>query len=144
MDTSAEAIVTDKLGRRSGPRRKYTIGEKRAMVEETQRRGASVADVAQRRGVNANLLFGWRRLYRQGVLTEAAPAGQSPLLPVKISTPTLVPTERAKAALPANAPTSEPNSGSIEIDFAGGVRLRVRGRVDRATLERVMSLLGRR
>ena len=38
MDTSVEAVVTDKLGRRSGPRRKYTIGEKRAMVEETQRR----------------------------------------------------------------------------------------------------------
>lgn len=144
MDTSAEAVATDKLGRRSGPRRKYTIAEKRAMVEETRHRGASVAEVAQRRGVNANLLFGWRRLYQQGVLTEEAPAGQPALLPVKISTPTLVPAERVKTTPPANAPTRESNSGSIEIDFAGGVRLRVRGRVDRATLERVMSVLSRR
>jgi transposase len=129
MDASEETVATDKLGRRSGPRRKYTIAEKRAMVEETKRRGASVADVAQRRGVNANLLFGWRRLYQQGVLVEDAPSGKANLLPVKVSTPTLMPSKRAKTAT-ANTPVKEPSSGSIEIDFAGGVRLRVRGRVD--------------
>ena len=144
MDASAETVVTDMLGRRSGPRRKYTIAEKRAMVEETRRRGASVAEVAQRRGVNANLLFGWRRLYKQGVLTEEAASGRPTLLPVKVSTPTLVPTERTKTAAPANAPAKESNHDSIEVEFAGGVRLRVRGRVDRPTLERVMRLLSRR
>jgi hypothetical protein len=35
MGASLEAVTTDKLGRRSGPRRKYTIAEKCAMVEET-------------------------------------------------------------------------------------------------------------
>jgi transposase-like protein len=64
------------------------------MVEETKRRGASVADVAQRHGVNANLLFGWRRLYPQGVLIEETPSGKATLLPVKVSTPTLMPSER--------------------------------------------------
>lgn len=140
MDTSAETVVTDKLGRRSGPRRKYTISEKRAMVEETKRRGASVADVAHRHGVNANLLFGWRRLYQQGVLVEQAPSGQATLLPVKVSTPTLMPSKKAKAPA-AKPPLKEPGGGSIEIEFAGGVRLRVRGRVDRSTLARVMSVL---
>jgi transposase-like protein len=66
MGTSAEAVKTDKLGRRSGPRRKYTVAEKRSMVEETQVHGASVPEVAQRHGVNANLLSVWRRLYRRG------------------------------------------------------------------------------
>lgn len=70
MDTTVEAVSTDKLGRRSGPRRKHTIAEKPAMVEETHRRGASVAEVAQRHQVNANLLFGSRRLYQRGVLNE--------------------------------------------------------------------------
>lgn len=42
--------MTDKLGRRSSPRRKYTIAEKRAMVEETQLRGASVPEVARQHG----------------------------------------------------------------------------------------------
>jgi transposase len=139
MDTSSETVATDKLGRRSGPRRKYTIAEKRAMVEETQRRGASVAEVAQRHGVNANLVFGWRRLYQQGVLIEPVSAGKATLLPVKVSTPTLMPSERAK---PATGKGS--SGGSIEIEFAGGVRLRVRGRVDRPTLARVMSVLSRR
>jgi transposase len=143
MDASEDTVATDKLGRRSGPRRKYTIAEKRAMVEETKRRGASVADVAQRHGVNANLLFGWRRLYQQGVLVEQAPSGKATLLPVKVSTPTLMPSKTAKAAM-AKPPAKEPTSGSIEIEFAGGVRLRVRGRVDRATLARVMSVLLRR
>jgi transposase len=143
MDTSGETVATDKLGRRSGPRRKYTISEKRAMVEETKRRGASVADVAQRHGVNANRLFGWRRLYQQGVLVQEAPSGKATLLPVKVSTPTLVPSERAKPVT-LKAPAKESGGGSIEVEFAGGVRLRVRGRVDRATLGRVMSLLARR
>jgi transposase len=139
MDTSVETVATDKLGRRSGPRRKYTIAEKRTMVEETKRRGASVAEIAQRHGVNANLLFGWRRLYQQGVLIEEAASARATLLPVKVSTPTLLPSEKVKAA-----PAKEPSSGSIEIEFAGGVRLRVRGRVDRPTLARVMSVLSRR
>jgi transposase len=82
MDTSGETVATDKLGRRSGPRRKYTIAEKRAMVEQTKRRGASVADVAQRHGVNAKLLFAWRRLHQQGVLVEEASSGKATLLPV--------------------------------------------------------------
>src|ERR1700690_1461461 len=114
MDTSAETVPTDKLGRRSGPRRKYTIAEKRAMVEETNRRGASVADVAQRHGVNANLLFGWRRLYQHGVLVAEASSAKATLLPVKVSTPTLLPSERAKAPI-SKAPPKEPGGGSIEI-----------------------------
>jgi len=50
MDPTVEAVSTDKLGRRSGPRRKYTIADKPAMVEETHRRGASVAEVAAASG----------------------------------------------------------------------------------------------
>jgi transposase len=70
MGTSTEAVITDKLGGRSGPRRRYTLAEKRSMVEETQQHGASVPEVAQRHGVNPNLLSIWRRLYRQGLLDE--------------------------------------------------------------------------
>jgi len=143
MDASVETVPTDKLGRRSGPRRKYTIAEKRAMVEETKRRGASVADVAQRHGVNANLLFGWRRLYQQGVLVEEAPSEKATLLPVTVSAPTLLPSERAKGPV-AKSSEKDPGGGSIEIELAGGVRLRVRGQVDRATLGAVLSVLSRR
>lgn len=47
------------------------------MVGQTKRRGASVADVAQRHGVNANLLFGWRRLYQKGLLVEEESCGKA-------------------------------------------------------------------
>jgi hypothetical protein len=50
------SLHTDRLGRRSGPRRKYTIAGKRSMGEETRAHGASVPDVALRHGANANLL----------------------------------------------------------------------------------------
>src|ERR1700733_10000292 len=114
--------MTDKLGRRSGPRRKYTIAEKRAMVEETQVHGASVPEVAQRHGVNPNLLSVWRRQYQQGVLRDANPGDQNAdLLPVKVTTPTVMPTERA--LVPKVAPkVARPH---IEIEFAGGGRLRI-------------------
>lgn len=74
MGTSAEAVVTDKLGRRSGPRRRYTLAEKRAMVEETQIHGASVPKVAQRHGVNPNLLSIWRPSIGKGYWMRAPPA----------------------------------------------------------------------
>jgi transposase-like protein len=143
MDTTVEAVPTDKLGRRSGPRRKYTIAEKRAMVEETHRRGASVAEVAQRHQVNANLLFGWRRLYQRGVLNEESSSSQPALLPVKVSTPTLLPTERAaRKAKPRSS--KESGEGAIEIEFPSGQRLCIRGRVDHSTLMHVLTALSHR
>jgi transposase len=59
-------VATDALGRRNGPRRLRRIEEKRQIVEETLQPGASVAMVAQAHGVNANLVFGWRKLYQKG------------------------------------------------------------------------------
>src|SRR5882724_746465 len=128
MGASADAVMMDKLGRRSGPRRQYSIAEKRSMVEETQLPGASVPEVAQRHSVNANLLSVWRRLYKQGLLSERDPAA---LLPVKVSTPTLLPSEHAVLK------TAQPNI-HIEVEFAGGQRLHIREGVDRAMLKELI------
>ena len=139
MGTSADAVMTDKLGRRSGPRRRYTIVEKRSMVEETQLHGASVPEVAQRHGINPNLLSIWRRLHRQGLLDEKG-VGQGALLPVKVSTPTVLPSEHA-----ATPKAAEKNSDvQIEVEFSGGQRLRIRGAVDRALLRDLVSVLSAR
>ena len=137
MGTSIETAMTDKLGRRSGPRRKYTVLEKRAMVEETHVRGASVPEVAQRRGVNANLLSVWRRQYREGLLKGEETAASAALLPVKVSTPTVLPTERARAPKVAE---KEP-AAYLEVDFAGGQRLRICGTIDRQLLKDLISAL---
>ncbi len=131
--------MTDKLGRRSGPRRKYSLAEKRSMVEETRQPGASVPEVAQRHGVNANLLSVWRRLERQGLLIEGGRSKASPMLPVKVALPTLLPTERAVAS---SAPKTV--SASIEVDFGAGKRLRVLGPVDSALLRDLIAALSLR
>ena len=56
-------------GRRS--RRSWSDEEKRRIVAEAVFPGASVADIARRHGVNANLVFNWRKLAR-GSLSAAA------------------------------------------------------------------------
>ena len=50
-------------------RRRRTAAEKLAIVRETHEPGASVSLVARRHGVNANQLFHWRKLEREGALT---------------------------------------------------------------------------
>lgn len=138
MGTSPERVMTDKLGRRSGPRRKYSVAEKLSMVEETRQPGASVPEVAQRHGVNANLLSVWRRLERQGLLMDGGRSKVPALLPVKVTTPTLLPTEHAVTPVPPKTSTS------IEVDFGSGRRLRVLGPVDAAILRELVLALSSR
>jgi transposase len=143
MDTSASRTITDKTGRRTGPRRRYTTAEKRAIVEETRQRGASVASVAQQHGINANLLFGWRRLHQQGLLEPDDAATAAPLVPVRISTPTVV-AAKSPPTVPKARQRRASSGGAIDIEFAGGIRVRVQGDVDRTTLARVIDVLSSR
>jgi transposase len=55
--------LADQAANRKGARRRrfWSSDEKRRMVAESFAPGASVSKVAQRYGVNANLLFTWRR-----------------------------------------------------------------------------------
>lgn len=85
MDTTPKASskrlpisVSTRASRRLRP-----MAEKRAIVEETLEPGASVAVVARRHEVNANLVFGWRKLYRAGLLTDTAPVPAATLVPVR-------------------------------------------------------------
>jgi len=144
VDTCADqSVTTDVLGRRSGPRRQHTLEEKRQIVQETHVRGASVAVVARRHDLNPNQVFAWRRLYRQGLLKADAAQGSAELLPVKVSTPTVVPLERAARAPkePAVAAAAVP---SIEIKLANGHSLIVRGDVEVKQIARVIDVLVRR
>ena len=52
------------------PRRMRAVEEKVAIVAQTLAPGVSVAAVARQHGVNANLLFAWRRLHEQGLLAD--------------------------------------------------------------------------
>ena len=144
MDTCAqETVTTDSLGRRTGPRTQHTIEEKLRIVQETHVRGASVATVARRYNVNPNQVFAWRQLYRRGLLNPNAAPGNPPLLPVKLSTPTVLPTERARPASSRQSPR-ERALRLMEIELSNGHRLVLHGRVDTEALSRVIELLVRR
>ena len=104
------------------------------MVAESFAPGASVSKVAQRYGVNANLLFTWRRQNAR----SAARGGAEPfeLLPVKVAD------ERAPAA-PVEA-VARVFVGRMEIVLVGGERIVVGADVDTAALARVVKALSRR
>ncbi len=117
-------------------RRQWSDAEKARIVEETLVPGVRVAEVARRNAVSASLVFGWRRLARDGLLGRGVPA----LMPVEIVAPV--------SALPAPAPSVAPRpkrlAGLIEIELSQGRRLRVGRDVDGDALRRVLDALDRR
>ena len=142
MDTSSSAV--DTLGRRTGPRQKHTIEEKRRIVEETHVRGVSVATVARRHEINANQVFAWRQLYRRGLLEVTTAQSAPAMLPVKVTTPTLLPTERSASQVVRKEAPRRAAADSIEIELGNGRCIRVHGRVDIKTLSRIIDALEHR
>jgi transposase-like protein len=124
---------------------RHTIEEKLRIVEETRARGASVATVARRHNVNPNQVFGWRQLYRRGLLKPQAAKSDAKMLPVKVSTPTVLPTERAASPVPSQS-AAEPKQASrlMEIRLSNGHSIVLHGRVDAEGLARVIDLLVQR
>jgi transposase len=55
---------------------------RRKIVEATLQPGASVSRVARRHDVNANRVFHWRKLYREGRFGSGA---NTKLLPVQVT-----------------------------------------------------------
>lgn len=121
-------------------RRRHTDAFKQALVERSLVPGASVAAIAQDAGINANLLFNWRRLHLQAVALTAAEDARGPvLLPVTVVEPrpaAVAPTTVA----PTPAPAARPPAGSIEINIRGAV-VRLRGSVDEVSLRTVLRAL---
>jgi transposase len=106
-----------------------TKAERRRIVEETLQPGTSVARVARAHGTNANQVFAWRKLYREGLLNEEP---SSPLLPVRVS-------DSVQKLRPASGRKPRlRKSGVIDIDL-GHARVRIEGTADpdcvRAALE---------
>jgi transposase len=126
MDTSA-AISTDTLGRRSGPRHRRSVIEKRRIVEESLRPGASVAMIARRHEVNANSVFGWRRLYQKGQLGARSPGPQASLVPVDVVSDEA----RSKSSRRTQAATQDLDEAVVQIELAGGMRVRLTGELAR-------------
>lgn len=107
-------------------RRKWSAAERKQIVAETE--AASVSSVARKHGAATSLVFRWRR--------EAGLAGKkSPRKPAAAFVPVALP------ALIHAAPAQGIDRGMIEIELAGGWRIRVTGPVEPEGLRRVIAVL---
>lgn len=123
-------------------RKRWSVEEKRRIVELTLVPGASVARTAQAEGVNANQVFLWRRAYRKGELLPG-----SALLPVVIETDG---SGCADLTLGLEVAQGEPEqpvpvspSGAIHIEFPGRAAISVERGADRALLRTILESLCR-
>ncbi len=106
------------MGRRAGSRN-YPQSYKRRVVSETLESGRSVAAVARDHGLNANMVFCWRRDPRFRAEDRSLTADVA-FLPVEV------------ASKEPMAPTTdaEERFGEIELVLRPGHRLLLRGKFD--------------
>lgn len=129
--------MIDRVTRGARRRRDHSPELKRELVARSLLPGASVSAIALEAGINANLLFTWRRAHRTATSQVRATLPSSAvLLPVTIDV-----AQDAESITPAPPPPPvRANTGTIEIDI-GGARIRLRGAVDDATVRCVLQSL---
>ena len=140
------------------PRRQHEKSFKAELVAQCLLPDASVAAVALAGGINANLLFKWRRDHVRSMrLNGVASSSSVVLVPVQVASgldvdagnsQPLPPSPASLASLASTAAAvatqrSTRTTGIIELDIAGA-QLRLRGPVDEASLCSVLHALRQR
>ena len=120
--TKAQVEVITSVQRR----RRWSRAEKERIVAATMEPGAVASEVARAAGVHSSQLFRWRQQ-----LCERA---QIPA----VFHPVAVPAEPEAGSSP-----SPERTGVIEIEFAGGGRMRISGPVDASTVSALMKALAK-
>jgi transposase len=130
--------MKDQIRGSTRTRRQHERKFKDDLIAQSLVPGASVSAIAMRGGINANLLFKWRREHLAAQIATAPTAAN--LLPVCVipdvaPTPTAQPTESVGPAVNRGA-----RSDVIEVEIAGAL-LRLRGAVDETILGSVLRAL---
>ena len=113
-------------------KRLWTDEEKRSICVQTTAPDVSVAQVARRYALNANMIFKWLRDARYAPGSAQGAVDAPVFLPIEIVTPA-----RAEAARPI-LPSNVLPDCLLEIEIAGGHRLRVSGSYDPEALARLI------
>ncbi len=124
------------MGQRMARRTKrlWTDEEKRSICFQTTATGVSVAQVARRYAMNANMIFKWLRDPRYAPDPDAVEE-------LTVETPCFLPVEiidHTPKDDPAPTLESQSAQSAIEIDIAGGHRLRIIGGYDPEALARLI------
>ena len=138
-------------------RRTRSLDERKRIVEEALAPGVSVAAVARRDGLNANLVFKRIRRSREGWLDRRRePAKEKPVVvaPPERDGPAFVPVKLLEVDTPSAPPPSEvmakaarqtrrgAGRGAMEISLPNGAKVSLDADVDAEALRRVLSALG--
>ena len=113
-------------------KRLWTDEEKRSICLQTTAPDVSVAQVARRYALNANMIFKWLRDARYAPGSAHSAVVAPVFLPVEIVNPI-----RSEAARPVLSNNVLPGC-LLEVELAGGHRLRVAGSYDPETLARLI------
>ena len=129
-------------------RRRFSVEQKLAVLTEATAPGANLSEVARRHGLLPAQVYKWRRLAELGVIGVPGASELPSFVAVEITRePPALPGPVAEAQ-PAAGPEAprrrRRKAGLIEIELAGGRRVRVDRDVDAAALERVLDVLARR
>jgi transposase len=157
LEGGGEVFKVDARGRRS-----WSLEQRQRIVAEALAPHASVAEVARRHGLNANLIFKWLKRAKEGWPDRrralAAPCKPMTFVPVEVTTQTggkettgpahkltidhVVP---ARTQKPPRNPLREAkvlaSRGVIEISLPNGARVSVDAEVDEAALRLVLSAM---
>jgi len=115
-------------------RRRWRVEEKLRIVAESQRAGATVAEIARRHEVSHSLSWTWRRQVRRGLLRPPD------FLPVRVTDAPAV-GDRGSPS-PSVASRGEVSHDSrVEIILADGTTIRAEHDVSLVTLRRVLAAL---
>lgn len=107
-------------------RRRWSAADKARLVAAIDEPGAVVTEIARAAGVEASLLYRWRRQF-------AAERQPPAFVPLRVAMES-----EAALTVPSSTPTP---SGSIAICFGAQVRLTVEGAPDATTLANVIEAL---
>lgn len=116
-------------------RRRYLTEEKAALVAASLEPGASVSELARRRGMHPQVLFAWRRLAREGKL--ALPADALPMFAAVLAADDAPRVEQRPLGEPHGVGVA---GGEIVVEL-GAVRLRIGSDVAPARVAALVSAL---
>jgi transposase len=130
-------------------RRRLSIEQKLAVLAEATAPGANLSVIARRHGLLPAQLYKWRRLAELGVIGVPGASELPSFVAVEITkevSAVPVPVAADKLAEINDVPRRRrrKKAGLIEIELAGGRRVRVDRDVDAAALGRVLDVLARR
>jgi transposase len=130
--------------RRQKRRPNFPVDFKRQIAQQACEPGVSVSQLAQQNGINANMLFKWRRHFLAGLFNTTQ--GHQVMLPVAIveapelSAPVVKTKRQTDAVTVPAADAGVVRRGVIEIQIAD-VTVRIDGHADLATLRSVIGML---